>query len=195
MPDILKVTSPTITHESIPRSRPGAPTDANIPNIPNAERVTEPNAQNIYSDRQPDKFSRGFESNYDKFLQLLRMFPDVGEMYKEIFFTRLGLLVNAGIEENFAKEISEASEEHSEKNPNTIYLNGFICKEPIFRTTPFGREITDTLIAVNRTYNKSDYIPCIAWGHNSRYTASLPIGTNVMILGRIQSREYQKRKL
>lgn len=93
----------------------------------------------------------------------------------------------------FAKEMVAATEEHNEKNPNTIYLNGFICKEPIYRTTPFGREITDTLVAVNRTYNKSDYIPCIAWGHNARYTASLPVGTNVMILGRIQSREYQKR--
>jgi len=107
MPDILKVTSPTITHESISRPRPGAPTDTNIPNIPNAERVTAPNAQNVYTERQPNKFSRGMESNYDNFLQLMRLFPDVGQAYKEIFFARMGFLVNAGIDEHFAEEISQ----------------------------------------------------------------------------------------
>ena len=93
----------------------------------------------------------------------------------------------------FAKEMEPLDETHADKNPNFIYLNGFICKEPIFRTTPFGREITDTLLAVNRTYNKSDYIPCIAWGRNARVTAELPVGTNLIVFGRIQSREYQKK--
>ncbi len=91
----------------------------------------------------------------------------------------------------FAKEIVHADGE--QKNPNQIYLNGFICKEPVYRTTPFGREITDLLLAVNRTYNKSDYIPIIAWGRNARYTKNLKVGDNVKIWGRIQSRTYQKR--
>lgn len=79
------------------------------------------------------------------------------------------------------------------KNPNSIYLNGYICKEPVYRTTPFGREITDMLVAVNRSYNKSDYIPVIAWGRNARYCKNFAVGDNVKIWGRIQSREYQKK--
>ncbi len=91
----------------------------------------------------------------------------------------------------FAKDIRRADTDER-KNPNFIYLNGFICKEPIYRTTPFGREITDMLIAVNRTYNKSDYIPVIAWGRNARYCRNLSVGDNIHIWGRIQSRNYQK---
>lgn len=79
------------------------------------------------------------------------------------------------------------------KNPNCIALSGYICKEPIYRTTPFNREIADILIAVNRSYNKSDYIPCIAWGRNARFSKNLEIGEKICICGRIQSREYQKR--
>jgi len=78
-------------------------------------------------------------------------------------------------------------------SPNEIYLNGFICKAPVYRTTPFGREITDLLIAVNRSYNKSDYIPCIAWGRNARYAGKLTVGENIRIWGRMQSRQYQKK--
>jgi len=74
-----------------------------------------------------------------------------------------------------------------------LYLNGYICKEPVYRTTPFGREITDILLAVNRSYNKSDYIPIIAWGRNARFAKNLQIGDNVKLWGRIQSRNYQKR--
>jgi primosomal replication protein N len=77
--------------------------------------------------------------------------------------------------------------------PNEICLNGFICKPPIFRTTPFGREIADLLIAVNRSYNKSDYIPCIAWGRNARFTGRLKVGDNIRLWGRMQSRNYQKK--
>lgn len=94
----------------------------------------------------------------------------------------------------FARDIKVEEEFlDSEQNPNYIYLNGFLCKAPVYRTTPFGREITDLLIAVNRAYNKSDYIPCIAWGRNARYSSSLNVGDNIKIWGRIQSREYQKR--
>ncbi len=79
------------------------------------------------------------------------------------------------------------------KNPNTIVLSGYICKPPVYRTTPFNREIADILIAVNRSYNKSDYIPCIAWGRNARFAKNLAVGERIAISGRIQSREYQKR--
>lgn len=79
------------------------------------------------------------------------------------------------------------------KNPNSIVLSGYICKEPIYRTTPFNREISDILIAVNRAYNKSDYIPCIAWGRNARFVKNLKVGDFITISGRIQSREYQKK--
>ena len=93
----------------------------------------------------------------------------------------------------FARDIEINPEEVNLKNPNYIYLNGFLCKKPVYRTTPFGREITDILIAVNRAYNKSDYIPCIAWGRNARFAGSLEVGENIKIWGRIQSREYQKK--
>ncbi len=79
------------------------------------------------------------------------------------------------------------------KNPNTIVLSGYICKPPVYRTTPFNREIADILLAVNRSYNKSDYIPCIAWGRNARFAKNLAVGEKIAIAGRIQSREYQKR--
>lgn len=91
----------------------------------------------------------------------------------------------------FAKDV-RYWEEQEEKNPNSLYLNGFICKEPVYRTTPFGREITDLLLAVNRSYNKSDYIPVIAWGRNARFCKSINVGDNIKIWGRIQSRIYQK---
>ena len=89
----------------------------------------------------------------------------------------------------FARDILDFDEE---VNPNVIELEGYICKPPLYRTTPFKREICDLLIAVNRAYNKSDYIPCIAWGRNARYVNGLPVGAHVSVLGRIQSREYQK---
>ncbi|HBC95196.1 MAG TPA: single-stranded DNA-binding protein [Clostridium sp.] len=91
----------------------------------------------------------------------------------------------------FVRNISLCREKS--KNPNQIFLDGFICKEPIYRTTPFGREISDMLLAVNRAYNKSDYIPTIAWGRNSRFCKSLKVGDNIRIWGRLQSREYQKK--
>jgi single-stranded DNA-binding protein len=93
----------------------------------------------------------------------------------------------------FAREIIFLEDEKGIKNPNQIYLNGYICKKPVYRMTPFGREIADILLAVNRPYNKSDYIPCIAWGRNARYSEGLTIGDNVKVWGRIQSRGYQKK--
>ncbi|MBO7297524.1 MAG: single-stranded DNA-binding protein, partial [Clostridia bacterium] len=80
-----------------------------------------------------------------------------------------------------------------DKNPNSILLSGYICKPPIYRTTPFNREIADVLVAVNRAYNKSDYIPCIAWGRNARFVKNLGVGDRIAVSGRIQSREYQKK--
>ena len=79
------------------------------------------------------------------------------------------------------------------KNPNNIVLAGYICKPPIYRTTPFNREIADILVAVNRAYNKSDYIPCIIWGRNARFVQNLNVGDKIALSGRIQSREYQKK--
>ena len=79
------------------------------------------------------------------------------------------------------------------RNPNSIVLSGYICKPPVYRTTPFNREIADVLIAVNRSYNKSDYIPCIAWGRNARFAKNIAVGERIAISGRIQSREYQKK--
>lgn len=79
------------------------------------------------------------------------------------------------------------------QNPNNIELKGYICKAPVYRMTPFKREICDLLLAVNRAYNKSDYIPCIAWGRNARFVQSIKIGEKLIVNGRIQSREYQKR--
>ncbi len=98
----------------------------------------------------------------------------------------------------FVKEIIYIDEQSLENNtymdtnPNQVFLNGFICKSPTYRTTPLKREISDLLLAVNRSYKKSDYIPCIAWGRNAKYIQGLDVGTNLKIWGRIQSREYQK---
>ena len=95
----------------------------------------------------------------------------------------------------FAKEVSFITgDDQADFDQNIIFLNGFICKEPKYRTTPFGREISDILLAVNRAYNKSDYIPCIAWGRNARFLQNSRIGTNIKIWGRVQSRNYQKRE-
>ncbi len=89
--------------------------------------------------------------------------------------------------------VREVLAEAQGKNPNSIVLSGYICKPPVYRTTPFNREIADILLAVNRAYNKSDYIPCIAWGRNARFVQNLKVGDRVALSGRIQSREYQKR--
>ncbi len=93
----------------------------------------------------------------------------------------------------FAREIEFVDETPESSKTNQIYLDGYICKEPIYRKTPLGREIADLLLAVNRPYGKSDYIPCICWGRNARFASNFSVGTRCEIWGRIQSREYMKR--
>ena len=93
----------------------------------------------------------------------------------------------------FVREICFIEELEENEKTNNIFLDGFICKEPIYRKTPLGREIADILLAVNRPYGKSDYIPCISWGRNARYAASFQVGERCRIWGRIQSREYMKK--
>jgi single-stranded DNA-binding protein len=92
----------------------------------------------------------------------------------------------------FVREIEFIEEETEEMKSNQIILDGYICKDPIYRKTPLGREITDLLVAVNRSYSKSDYIPCICWSRNARHASGLPLGTHLKITGRIQSRDYIK---
>ena len=104
--------------------------------------------------------------------------------YNKIFENKSKLMLTV-----FVREIVEPSE----TNPNVIELVGYVCKPPIFRVTPFNREICDLLLAVNRAYNKSDYLPCIAWGRNARYLKNIAVGEKIVVTGRIQSREYQKR--
>lgn len=93
----------------------------------------------------------------------------------------------------FVREISFMEEFTDYTKTNQIFLDGYICKEPIYRKTPLGREIADLLVAVNRPYGKSDYIPCIAWGRNARYASGFAVGTRILIWGRVQSREYTKK--
>ena len=93
----------------------------------------------------------------------------------------------------FVRVVSFVEEEVDGAKTNTILLDGYICKKPIYRKTPLGREIADLLLAVNRPYGKSDYIPCICWGRNARFASGFEVGEHVQVLGRIQSREYVKK--
>ena len=101
----------------------------------------------------------------------------------------------------FAKDVMEVEDDSEEESDivrkdiitNEVVLVGYICKKPIYRQTPFGREISDLLLAVNRAYNKSDYIPCIAWGRNARFCQNLEVGSQVKVVGRVQSRTYEKK--
>ncbi len=92
----------------------------------------------------------------------------------------------------FAREVEFLREEIEGEKANEILLNGYLCKKPIYRKTPLGREIADLLIAVNRPYGKSDYIPCICWGRNALFAAGFEVGAPIRVRGRIQSREYTK---
>lgn len=92
----------------------------------------------------------------------------------------------------FAQKISFIKDEYKALPSNEIFLDGYICKPPVYRTTPLGREIADVLLAVNRTYGRSDYIPCIFWGRNARYAPVIDVGGHTHLWGRIQSREYRK---
>lgn len=93
----------------------------------------------------------------------------------------------------FAREVNIVDGNEEGLKPNHIFLDGYMCKPPIYRKTPLGREIADILLAVNRPYGKSDYIPCICWGRNARFSETLKVGSHIQIWGRIQSREYQKK--
>ena len=93
----------------------------------------------------------------------------------------------------FVREFSFVGEEGTLTRPNSIYLDGYICKPPVYRMTPLGREIADLLMAVNRPYGKSDYLPCICWGRNARFAGKFEVGTHIHLWGRIQSRTYQTR--
>ncbi|MCD8348417.1 MAG: single-stranded DNA-binding protein [Lachnospiraceae bacterium] len=93
----------------------------------------------------------------------------------------------------FAREVSFAKDDNDKVKSNQIFLDGYICKAPVYRRTPLGREIADMLLAVNRPYGKSDYIPCICWGRNARFASGFEVGGHVQIWGRIQSREYVKK--
>ncbi|MDO5425244.1 MAG: single-stranded DNA-binding protein [Eubacteriales bacterium] len=93
----------------------------------------------------------------------------------------------------FAREVRFVEEEDDKIKSNQIFLDGFVCKPTVYRKTPLGREIADMLIAVNRPYGKSDYIPCICWGRNARFASNFDVGSRVQIWGRIQSREYMKK--
>ena len=93
----------------------------------------------------------------------------------------------------FVRELEFIDEELDGAKTNSIFLDGYICKLPVYRKTPLGREIADLLLAVNRPYGKSDYIPCICWGRNARYASSFEVGSHVEVYGRIQSREYIKK--
>ena len=93
----------------------------------------------------------------------------------------------------FAREIEFIDEEPDGARTNHILLEGYMCKRPVYRKTPLGREIADLLLAVNRPYGKSDYIPCISWGRNARYASGFQVGVRVRVWGRVQSREYTKR--
>lgn len=93
----------------------------------------------------------------------------------------------------FVRELSFVEEADDSIKTNQIFLDGYICKPPVYRKTPLGREIADLLLAVNRPYGKSDYIPCICWGRNARYASAFEVGGHVLLWGRIQSREYIKK--
>lgn len=93
----------------------------------------------------------------------------------------------------FVRELEFTDEEVENAKTNQIFLDGYICKPPVYRRTPLGREIADILLAVNRPYGKSDYIPCICWGRNARFASGFEVGGHTQIWGRIQSREYMKK--
>ena len=133
--------------------------------------------------------SSGFWTQIPQFHRILETVEIIGQFrsynYHEGVKNRLILSV-------FAREIRFIDEFNDYTKTNQIYLNGYVCKTPGYRKTPLGREITDLLIAVNRPYGKSDYIPCIAWGRNARYAAGFSVGSNIELWGRVQSREYTK---
>ena len=121
----------------------------------------------------------------------------IGNLYELILKETTGKSTKKAYKElynkNYLKEIEENEMVKKDMITNEVVLIGYICKKPIYRQTPFGREISDILLAVNRAYNKSDYIPCIAWGRNARFCQNLEVGSQVKVVGRVQSRTYEKK--
>ncbi len=143
-------------------------------------------------------------SNYSDYIPVMvsERLIDVTENYEGQYISVVGQFRSYNRHEEkknrlvlsvFAREIEFTGEPGEDVKSNQIFLDGYICKEPIYRKTPLGREIADLLIAVNRSYGKSDYIPSICWGRNARYAAGFAVGEHVQIWGRIQSREYVKK--
>ena len=127
---------------------------------------------------------------------------DVSKDYRGKFFEACGQFRSYNRhEENrnrlvlslFVRDLRVDDTELGSDKPNYIFLDGYICKQPVYRKTPLGREIADLLLAVNRPYGKSDYIPCICWGRNARFADGFQVGEHIQIWGRIQSREYVKK--
>lgn len=125
-----------------------------------------------------NEFSKG------DFIRVLGQFRSYNQYDEESGRVRLRLFI-------FARDMEKCEEGESKKN--NIHLMGYICKKPVFRTTPQGREISDVILAVNRMYKKTDYIPCIAWSRNARFLSRLEVGTKIDLDGRLQSRTYRKR--
>ena len=141
-----------------------------------------------YSDYSPRLISeRLIDTEQDYTVQLIRVSGQFRSYNRhEEKKNRLVLSV-------FVRELEFLDEIDENEKTNQIFLDGYICKEPIYRKTPLGREIADVLLAVNRSYGKSDYIPCICWGRNARFASGFTVGSHIQIVGRVQSREYVKR--
>ncbi|MCD8104684.1 MAG: single-stranded DNA-binding protein [Lachnospiraceae bacterium] len=130
--------------------------------------------------------------------RLIDVTKDYGGSYIQIFgqfrsYNRHEEKKNRLVLSVFAREVSFVEDDSDKVKSNQIFLDGYICKTPVYRRTPLGREIADMLLAVNRPYGKSDYIPCICWGRNARFASGFEVGHHVQVWGRIQSREYVKK--
>lgn len=184
-----------------------------------AEKVLGNNQVNIYGEVVSDftfsheVYGEGFfivylsvkrlSQVYDRIpLMISERLIDVDKNYRGMFMEASGQFRSYNRhEENhnrlvlsvFVRDVHIDETEQEVEKPNYIFLDGYLCKPPVYRKTPLGREIADLLLAVNRPYGKSDYIPCICWGRNARYADSFGVGEHVQLWGRIQSREYQKQ--
>ena len=145
-----------------------------------------------YSDYIPLMISeRLIDTEQDYTGQLIRVSGQVVGQFRS--YNRHEEKKNRLVLSVFVRELEFLDEIDENEKTNQIFLDGYICKEPIYRKTPLGREIADVLLAVNRSYGKSDYIPCICWGRNARFASGFTVGSHIQIVGRVQSREYVKR--
>ena len=133
----------------------------------------------------PGPGRHGFQRPKNTKKTFLRLLGYVKPYMANLIIVMICIVITA-----FAQKIAEPDER---ENPNQIQLTGTLCKAPAYRTTPFGREIADMMLAVNRAYGKSDYIPCITWGRSARFAAKLNVGDKITLTGRLQSRGYQKQ--